>query len=462
MNFRQQVLALAILPLIIAILVITALVTSQSRDLAKSGIKTFEQNMLEAKRQELVNYINLALSSIDQIYNNASKDDLEAQQKVKDILTQLSYEDDGYFFVYDYEGNNIVHPKQPFRIGKNWMDLKDADGDRVIENLIKVARDGGGFHPYKWEKPSSGKVADKLSYAVALDKWGWMLGTGLYIDDVLAQTNVANSELKTSIDKTFLLVALITVPAIIAVFLTGILLNLRERKMADKKLKQLTQRIIDTQEEERTRIARELHDGISQNLVGVRYVLDLAKHRVKSGSNQAFSTIEKGADNLGDAIKEIRRISHDLRPSILDDLGLSAALQALTNNFAEHTGIKIKLSSVVFKNLLPVDAKTALYRVAQEALNNIERHANASEVTINLSSSKTGVTMTITDNGNGFPSAKQSTKLTSKGLGLRNMQERMEYFSGSLYVKSTKYGTKLTAKIPRSIYVSQPLGQEVS
>jgi len=452
LSFKQQVLALATLPLIIAILAITVLVTSQSRDLAQNGITTFEQNMLQAKQQELVNYTNMAISAIAHIYNTAEKNDLIAQQQVRKIISQLNYSTDGYFFVYDYEGNNLVHPKQPFRIGKNWIDLTDPDGDRVIENLIEIAKDGGGFHPYKWEKPSSSEVADKLSYAVALDKWQWMLGTGLYIDDVKAQTAAADLELKSSIDKTFILIALITFPAVIAVFLTGIFLNLRERKMADEKLKELTQRIIDTQEEERSRIARELHDGISQSLVGVGYVLDLAKHKVDNSNQDALATIEKGKDSLGDAIKEVRRISHDLRPGILDDLGLSSALKALTSNFSEHTGINVELQSVAFKNLLPDDAKTALYRVAQEALTNIERHANASEIKIIITSNQTGLKMVISDNGVGFN--LETKKAAEKGLGLRNMMERMAHFSGRLEVKTSTYGTVLTATMPRSIYVS--------
>jgi len=456
MSFKQQVLALATLPLIVAILAITFLVTSQSRDLAQRGITAFEQNMLEAKQQELVNYTNLALSAIDYIYAKAGPNDTRAQEKVKNILTKLSYSEDGYFFVYDYEGNNLVHPKQPFRVGKNWINLKDADGDLVIANLIETARKGGGFHSYKWEKPSSREIADKLSYVVALPKWRWMLGTGLYVDDVVSQSAAANSKLKSSIDRTFVLVAVITLPAVIAVFLTGLLLNLRERRMADSKLKDLTQRIIDTQEEERARIARELHDGISQNLVGVRYVLDLAQRRVRNGAHDALATIERGTKGLNGAIKEVRRISHNLRPGVLDDLGLTSALKTLTRNFSERTGIEVELNSVAIRNVLPADAKTALYRVAQEAISNIERHANATRVTIDIDSNRSGLTMVIADDGCGFEKTAASTdKAAPAGLGLRNMQERMAHFSGTLSVKSTSGGTILTARLPRTIYLGQ-------
>ncbi len=479
MSFKQQVLALATLPLIIAILAITILVTFQSRDLAQQGITTFEQNMLEAKQSELISYTNLAMSSIEEIYSNAGPDDLQAQQQVKEILNSLSYSEDGYFFVYDFAGTNLVHPKQPFRLGENWIDLTDPDGDRVIENLIEVARSGGGFHYYKWEKPSSEEIADKLSYAIALDKWGWMVGTGLYIDDVLTQTEAANLALKSSIDSTFIVIAMITLLAVVVVFLTGLFLNLRERRMADHKLKELTQRIIDTQEEERARIARELHDGISQHLVGVRYLLDLAQRRVKNGTDDAYATIERGTKGLSGAIREVRRISHDLRPGILDDLGLRSALIALTENFSERTGIIVKLNSVSFKNLLPADAKTALYRVAQEALSNIERHSNANKVTIDLTAKPSGLRMTIIDNGHGFIdkdfkargfkketkpsgrvfSAPQKSSTTSNlitGLGLRNMEERMSHFSGTLNVQSSPNGTILTARLPRSILRSSP------
>lgn len=451
MTFRQQILALTTIPLLLAILAITTLVTWQSSQLSKDGIQTFEQSMLSAKQAELKNYIELALTAIGPIYENAGPDDEIAKEQVKKILNRLSFGEDGYFYVYHYDGTNVVHPRQPFRVGKNWAAHPD------VAALLNYAKNGGGFHRYIWEKPSSSEVSDKMGYAVGLDKWQWMIGTGAYIDDILAQTEAANQSLSNTINQTFLLVALITVPAVFSVFGTGIIMNLRERRLADSKLKELTQRIMNTQEEERSRIARELHDGISQNMVGVRYVLDLAERQVREGKDTALATIERGAGALNTAIKEVRRISHDLRPGQLDDLGLSAALESLINNFEERTEIDVDFESVAFKNVLPFDAKTAIYRVAQEALSNIERHSAADHVKLQLKSTNAGLEMVIIDNGRGFltkQNPKHKTVGPSDGLGLRNMQERMEHFNGSLDVLSTPKGTRLVARLPRSIYLT--------
>ena len=108
--------------------------------------------MLAAKKSELLNYLRLAQTSIRHIYEGATPDDLVAKRRVKEVLNALTYGPDGYFFVYDYEGNNLVHPKQPHRVGNNWLDLKDPFGNFVIQNLIKRAKEGGGYHRYYWEK----------------------------------------------------------------------------------------------------------------------------------------------------------------------------------------------------------------------------------------------------------------------------------------------------------------------
>ncbi|TCU39546.1 cache domain-containing protein [Rhizobium azibense] len=456
MNLRHQIVALAIIPLILAILIVTAFITWQSATLVRSSIDTFERNMLKAKQTELLNLTNLALSAIHDIYEAAGADDEGAKEKVRAILTALDYGKDGYFFVYDYDGNNVVHPRQTFRPGHNWLDLTDPDGDRVIANLIQKAKEGGGLHQYKWQKPSSGEVADKLSFAAGLDKWKWMLGTGVYLDDVFAQTAAANADFRANVRKTFLIIALIAVPAVLIVFATGMLLTLRERRLADSKLKQLAQRIIDTQEEERTRLARELHDGISQNLIGVRYAIDLASRKVASQAEDAARAIDRGAEALNGAIKEVRRLSHDLRPRALDDLGLTPALKALCDNFSERTGIETRLEALPFKNMLKSEASTALYRVAQEALNNVERHSGASRVDIRIWSVGGRVRMTISDNGNGFDETMaEGKKALGGGLGLRNMQERLAHFGGLLLIKTTSAGTILTAMLPRSATVNR-------
>lgn len=450
MSLRHQIIALTVIPLIVAILTVTTFITLQSANLIGSSIGTFERNMLKAKETELLNMTNLALSAIQGIYQAAGPDDEVAKEKVREILTSLDYGQDGYFFAYDYDGNNIVHPRQTYRPGRNWLDLVDPDGDRVIANLIDKAKAGGGLHQYKWQKPSSGEMADKLSFAVGLDKWKWMLGTGVYLDDVFLQTAAAKADLSANIRKTFMIVALTAVPSVLLVFAACMMVTLRERRMADGKLKELTKRIVGAQEQERARLARELHDGISQNLVGVRYAIDLASRKVKNNSNDAAQAIDRGAEALNGAIKEVRRLSHDLRPRALDDLGLSAALQALLSEFSERTGIAVSLNAAPFRDTLKPEAATALYRVAQEALHNIEKHSGASRGEVKVWTVADRVRMTVSDNGHGFEENPKRSVTNEGGLGIRNMQERMAHFGGILLIRSTHEGTILTAMLPKS------------
>ncbi|MFB2607157.1 histidine kinase, partial [Rhizobium phaseoli] len=299
---------------------------------------------------------------------------------------------------------------------------------------------GGGLHQYKWQKPSTGQIADKLSFVVSLDKWHWVVGTGVYLDDVFAQSAAANAVTRANIRRTFVIVALIAVPSVLVVFTTCMLLTFHERRMADSRLKELTQRVIDTQEEERTRLARELHDGISQTLLGVRYAMDLAGRKVRTNVDEAALTIERGVEALNGAIKEIRLLSHDLRPRVLDDLGLTAALEALCHHFAERTGMETEIDASGFAGTLKAEASTALYRVAQEAFNNVERHSGASKLSVKLWSDGGRARMTISDNGSGFDGARDGA-FGASGLGLRTMQERMAHFRGLLLINSSEVGT---------------------
>ncbi len=446
-SYGQKLAMLAAVPLILATAAISVLVTFQSRQLAEREIAALEIQLLDAKEAELRNYVTQARNGFYYIYGSASPNDQTAKQQVAQILAAMIYGDDGFFFVYDYDGNNIVSPRQTSLIGKNWSGLTDSNGTPVVDELINIARQGAGWHTFLWPKPSTGEEAQMISYVVGFQSWRWALGTGVFIDDVLETVASARADVEQRIQRTFYYIGGITIIALVVVFATGMVLNIRERRLADAKLKELTQRVLDAQEEERGRVARELHDGISQMLVGVRYALDIALRRIeRSDFDKAATPLNKGVAHLTTAISEVRRISRDLRPGVLDDLGLGPALKALTDDFATRTGIETEFHTVVFRNRLEQESKIALYRIAQEALTNIERHADASKVEINLRGHKKGVTMSIRDNGVGMRPDKRRSR---NGIGLRNIQERVEQLDGSFKLLSSSGGSKGTEIIVR-------------
>ena len=450
-SYGQKIFLLATVPLVIAALAIAVLVENQSRQLAEEEINSLQEQLIEAKRQELKNYLSIVRTAFFNIYGRAAPDDEQAKLEVSRILSATLYGQDGYFFVFDYDGTNLVSPRQTFLINKNWRGLTDLEGVPITDELIRIARTGGGYHSFDWTKPSTRETKRMVAYVIGLQDWKWAVGTGIFIDDILDTVAMARADVEARINRTFIFILMITAAALIGVFLSGMMLNIRERRLADAKLKELTQRVFDTQEEERGRVARELHDGISQILVGIRYVLDDARRKLARGDEQnAQARLDSGIAHLADAINEIRRISRDLRPGVLDDLGLGPAIKALADEFGERTGIETDFNTVVFRNRLDQEAKIALYRIAQEALTNIERHSGASQVTINLRGHAHGATLRIVDNGSGLATGPDHT---GAGLGLRNMQERVDQLDGTFRILSTrgaKGGTVIEVTLPLS------------
>jgi len=443
--YAAKLYLIAAIPLVFAVAAITVLVERSTRQLADREIAALEAQLMEARREELRNYLSIARTSFLNIYGRAAPDDAAAKLESTRILAATLYGQDGYFFVFDYDGVNLVAPRKTQLIGRDWSGLRDAGGVEITDELIRLARAGGGYHSFAWPKPSTGETATMLAYVNGLQDWRWVIGTGVFIDDVTEIVAAARAEVDARIGRTTLYILAITIAALVTVFLTGLGLNIRERRLADAKLKALTQRIIDAQEEERGRVARELHDSISQILVSVRYALELARRRLGLGDDRASESLDKGLGALGQAIQEVRRISRDLRPGVLDDLGLGPALQSLTDDFSARTGIEVAFQTVVFRNRLDEDARIALYRIAQEALTNIERHSGADRVDMSLRGHRAGAVLRIADNGAGM-----AAKGRQSGLGLRNMSERMEQLGGTLKVTSGAGGTVIEAQVPLS------------
>ncbi len=451
MQLRQKVIFLAITPLILALCAIALAVWHQSVILAQQQRDTIQQAYLMTKEAELKHYVALASHSIAHLVESGRKD-AATLEEAKRILSSLSYGADGYFFLYDLQGKALMHPRQPELVGQNLWDLKDEEGNPTIQRLLQRAQTGGGLERYMWVKPSTHKSVPKLGYVVLLKDWGWMMGTGIYLDDVdqaLAKIDVQQSG---NIRNTMLWIAAIAIASAVVVASAGVALNISELRVADAKLKGLAQRVVESQEEERARLSRDLHDGISQWLVSIKLQIEAGIIRLAGGAAQvaaAQAVFEHAAGQLNHVLGEVRRISHNLRPAILDDLGLAAALAHLAQECTLSSATPVAFHADGATDGLPEVANTVLFRLAQEALTNIERHAVASHSEIRLSGQGGTVTLRISDDGQGFD-AEGIALHPKRGIGLRNMMERMDAIGGRFDIASSPQGTIVTAQVNNS------------
>ncbi len=209
LSIKQRILLLSIAPLTVTVLVIMFLVNIQFQELGEEQIRNTKNSMMKDKRATLKNYVDISLSSISKLVEQATGvDDEQKKNEVANYLRNIIFEEskDGYIFVYKYDGETIAHKEKPELEGKNLYNLKDPNGVLVIKDLIEQAKNGGGYVEYMWHKPSKNIEVTKLGYAKSIDKFQWMVGTGFYIDDI--EDEIANIRMKvdTGINKAMLLI----------------------------------------------------------------------------------------------------------------------------------------------------------------------------------------------------------------------------------------------------------------
>lgn len=222
--------------------------------------------------------------------------------------------------------------------------------------------------------------------------------------------------------------------------LAGMSVDITEKVRADAALRALPHRIIEAQEGERRRVARELHDGVSQLLASVRFRLSSVEGWLhERADDQLRRDMTRAKAHLDAATREVRAISHNLRPRELDDLGLVAALRSAAADLAEHSGLHVESRLARLRKRLPAEVELAFYRIFQEALANILKHAKAQRIQLELFREAGGVTLRITDDGAGFAAPRRSSRSARASLGLVNMRERAEFISGTLTVKSVPH-----------------------
>jgi signal transduction histidine kinase len=244
------------------------------------------------------------------------------------------------------------------------------------------------------------------------------------------------------------------------IFFTGIVRDITARKQdedalhrrewelqqSQEELQALGARLISAQEDERRRLARDLHDDMSQRLTVVFFeVQSLRKHLAESDPMQETLTCLK--DQVSVLSDNVRQLAHQLHPSILDELGLEAALHSVVQEFSKWSHVTFTFRPQNGPSYLSPDTALCLYRVTQECLRNVARHAQASHVSVEVTGRETGLQLVISDNGRGF--IPEAVRRGTHGLGLIGIKERIRAVKGTIEVHSSiGQGTTITVWIP--------------
>ena len=243
-------------------------------------------------------------------------------------------------------------------------------------------------------------------------------------------------------------------------YVSGVFFDITDRKLteqalreSEKELRLLSSQLLTVQEDERARIARELHDSIGQTLSAIKYKIEGSFGRVDQGTNQAEAeACEALISTVQNAVEEVRRIYTDLRPSLLDDLGIVATIGWFCREFQEvYPEIVLETKIHLEEKDIPESLKIMIYRVLQEALNNIAKHSRADRAHITLRK-KVGdiIELVVEDNGKGFDLQEALTvEAAERGIGLGSMKERTELSGGSFSLESSEgNGTSVRAVWP--------------
>jgi signal transduction histidine kinase len=212
-------------------------------------------------------------------------------------------------------------------------------------------------------------------------------------------------------------------------------------------LRQLAAQLLRVQEEERQRIARDLHDDINQRLALLTIDVEALERRLSMAPIDTLRAVRAIEDRVIELSDDVRHLAHQLHPSILNDLGLSIALQRLVDDFTARTGVQGDFIDQDSLTIRDQKVSTCLYRVAQESLMNVSRHAKATQVQIELARSRNGLRLMVEDDGVGFDRDRQGGK--REGLGLLSMRERVALVGGTLDIESVEgEGTRVCVWVP--------------
>ena len=256
-----------------------------------------------------------------------------------------------------------------------------------------------------------------------------------------------------------------TIALVVAQFslILGLLINRNHRKKAEASLRDMTGRLLESQDEERRRIARDLHDGTGQHLSGMALTIGQVLADFPPGHDRLRQLLQDSHVASRQALEEVRTVSYVLHPPILDGLGLIPALRWYLDGLQKRTNLTIDFEAPVEIRSLAPEAERALFRIVQESITNVLRHSGGTGLRVSLSNSTKAVALEIVDNGQGM-SADQLDDLegaATLGVGIAGMRERVRQLGGSFRIESSASGTNVSVSVPvnEELYAAHSVGR---
>lgn len=371
-SLKNKMLLLAVLPMATVVLLLMLLIYGQMRAMGAEEITQFRADMLREKQDALEHHVAIAVSAAAP-YMTSSSPDAAQLEAAKAVIRAMKFSDDGYMFVYDLDGVNIVHGSNQALEGRNLIDLKDPNGVLLIRELIEAGKKGGGFVTYMWDEKTRGGLTPKLGYAAAMNNNRWIIGSGFYIDDIDRRVAAKEEQISNRIRDTLLLiiggaVVLLVLVVLLALFVANLVVKpLQKASAALIDIGQgegdLTQRLQVETEDEVGEVARgfnEFAQKIQQLVSEVKQAVTALSHsastmqQIVSLTDQDAGTQKAETTQVAAAVYEMSTAVQEVASSA--GLAASAAQEADKEAVGGQHSVAQTISSI---NKLAEEVNTA-------------------------------------------------------------------------------------------------------
>ncbi len=324
MKIKTKFLTLSIVPMMLVVLAVMLVVQWQLQKLEEQEVGSIRGEMLEARQQELQNYIDMAMGAIRPLQHRLDMRYNEKIAQAKEVLNGMTFGEHGYIYGYDLDGNIVFHSGNPEMIGQSVLDLQDADGKPFVKDIIDTAMDGGGFVQFRWPRVEGEKPSPHLTFSREIEVWGWVIATGFFIDDI--DTEVARRETNIANTVTQMMIWILVSGVALALLVSAVNLLLSRRMLAP--LQQTAKALLDIAEGEGD-LTRRL-DVHSRDEVG-----DVARgfngfvekiHQLVQEVQSAVGSLSQSTASMTDVVSQTQ---NDTRRQREDTSRTAAAIQEM-------------------------------------------------------------------------------------------------------------------------------------